>query len=131
MMHDASEREGVGMRNILAIGLCAAMALAVPASAMAQGGGHGSHGGHGTMHATPDNTEAVAVGVINSVDTAGGNINITHEPVEALGWPKMTMDLPVTRQVDLASVKAGSQVKVTLKQGRDKQFRVIAIEPHK
>ena len=41
----------------------------------------------------------------------------------------MTMDLPVTRSVDLDKIKAGDKVNLTLKLGRDKQYRVIAVEP--
>jgi len=93
-------------------------------------GNHGgSHAGHSEMKATPGNKEAVAVGVVNSIDAANGTINITHEPVPELDWPKMTMDLPVTRRVNLSKVETGKSVNFTLKQGRDKQFRVIAIEP--
>lgn len=92
---------------------------------------HSNHSSmnHGDMKSMDKKTEAVAVGVVNSVDEKAGKINITHEPVLALGWPKMTMDLPVTRRVDLSTVKTGTQVNITLKQGRDKQFRVMAIEP--
>ena len=84
---------------------------------------------HGDMKAMDNKTEAMAVGVVNSIDEKAGKINVTHEPVPELGWPKMTMDLPVTRRVDLSSVKTGTPVNITLKQGRDKQFRVMAIEP--
>jgi hypothetical protein len=41
----------------------------------------------------------------------------------------MTMDLPVTRRVDLSTVKPGDDVILSLKQGRDKQYRVIDIMP--
>ena len=104
-----------------------------PAFASDKKSGHSGHGGmkHDKMKAVEGNKEAVAVGVINSVDASAGKINVTHEPVPELGWPKMTMDLPVTRRVDLSSVKPGSTVNITLKQGRDKQFRVMAIEPKK
>ena len=114
------------------------MAIAVslslgPAFASDKKSDHSGHGAmkHGQMKAVEGNKEAVAVGVINSVDASAGKINVTHEPVPELGWPKMTMDLPVTRRVDLSSVKPGSTVNITLKQGRDKQFRVMAIEPKK
>ncbi len=83
------------------------------------------------MKAPEGSGEASAAAVINSVDADAGKINVTHDPVPALGWPKMTMDLPVTRQVDLTDVKPGSSVTITLKQGRDKQYRVIGIEPAK
>ena len=118
------------MKTLLIAGaLGSAIALSL-APALASGS-KGSHAGHGQMKAVEGNKEAVAVGVINFVDASAGKINVTHEPVPALGWPKMTMDLPVTRRVDLATVKPGSTVQFTLKQGRDKQFRVMAIEPKK
>ena len=37
--------------------------------------------------------------------------------------------MPVTRRVDLSAVKTGMPVNIKLKQGRDKRFRVMAIEP--
>jgi len=83
---------------------------------------------HSAMEAT-DANEAQAAAVIHSIDADTGMINVTHDPVEALGWPKMTMDLPVTRRVDLSTVEEGSKVTLTLKRGMDKKFRVIAIDP--
>ena len=83
---------------------------------------------HGAMQAPKGSNEAEAIGVVNSVDAGARSMNITHEPVKELGWPKMTMDLPVTRRVDLSAVEQGAKVRFRLKQGRDKQFRIIAIE---
>lgn len=126
------------MRNVIAAAaFAAALSMSLgqglgPALASDSKGSHkGSHDGHGQMKALDANKEAAAVGVINSVDASAGKINITHEPVPELGWPKMTMDLPVTRRVDLSNVKPGMTVNFSLKQGRDKQFRVISIEPKK
>ena len=79
------------------------------------------------MTAPAGTTEAEAGAVINSVDASAGKINVTHEPIAAIGWPKMTMDLQVTRRVDLTKVKAGDKVRIKLKLGRDKQYRVIEI----
>ena len=70
-------------------------------------------------------------GTINKVDMEKRSVNVTHEPVPALKWPSMTMDLPVTKRVDLATVKPGTAVVFTLKQGRDKNFRIISIKPGK
>ena len=36
--------------------------------------------------------EHAAQGTVNSVDRASSTVNITHEPVESIGWPRMTMD---------------------------------------
>lgn len=94
-----------------------------------EGEARGSHEGDHSAMAAPASGQAVAEGVVNTIDMETGVINVTHEPVEALGWPKMTMDLPTTRRVDLSAIKEGEPVSFTLKQGRDKQFRVIAIEP--
>ena len=82
--------------------------------------------GHGEIK---PGTEASGVGVVNSIDTEKGMINITHEPMPELNWPTMTMDLPVTRRVDLGRVQAGDKVGFKLKLGRDKKYRVIGITP--
>lgn len=74
-------------------------------------------------------SEAVGKGVINSVDVDANMINITHEPMSELGWPQMTMDLPVTRKVDLEKIKDGDNVSFTMKLGRDKKYRVINLTP--
>ena len=89
---------------------------------------HGSHGSM-KMEAPSNVTEAEAKGKINSIDADGGKVNITHDPVPELGWPTMTMDLPVTRRVDLSTVKPGTPVTFKLKKGRDNQFRIIDIAP--
>jgi Cu(I)/Ag(I) efflux system protein CusF len=74
-------------------------------------------------------TEATGTGVINSVDAAKKQVNITHEPMPELDWPKMTMDLPVTGKVDLGTVKAGDKVTFRLKLGRDKTYRIMQMSP--
>lgn len=66
-------------------------------------------------------------GVINSVSVDKRMVNITHEPITAINWPKMTMDLPVTKHVDLDVVKVGSEVDFMLKLGMDKQYRITKI----
>ncbi len=73
--------------------------------------------------------EATGTGVVNAVDIDKSSINITHEPMPDFGWPKMTMDLPATRKVDLSKVKAGDKVTFTLKLGMDKKYRVIDVKP--
>ncbi len=89
---------------------------------------------HGSMNhgeAMPGETEASGVGVVNSIDADKGMINLTHEPMPELGWPTMTMDLPVTKRVDLGGVKAGDKVDFKLKLGRDKKYRVTEMESAK
>ena len=76
-------------------------------------------------------TEASGVGVVNTIDADKKKIHITHEPMPSLNWPKMTMELPVTKRVDLGGVKVGDKVDFTLKLGRDKQYRVIDMAPQR
>ncbi|MGD9783672.1 MAG: copper-binding protein [Hyphomicrobiaceae bacterium] len=94
---------------------------------------HKGHGDHGAMshEAKTDVTEAEGVGVINAIDTTKKEVNLTHEPMSTLGWPSMTMDLPVTAKVDLGTVKAGDKVSFRLKLGRDKVYRITEIAPAK
>ena len=116
----------MNLKLILSAFAVSTLSLTVPALAEDKMG-HGKMD-HGAMEAPAGTDEAEATGVINSVDADKGTINVTHEPVASLGWPKMTMDLPVTRRVDLTSVEAGSNVKFKLKKGRDDTFRVIDIQ---
>jgi Cu(I)/Ag(I) efflux system protein CusF len=42
--------------------------------------------------------EHAAEGTVNSVDLGSGTVNITHEPVESIGWPRMTMDFKLAER---------------------------------
>jgi len=125
------------MRNFARLTLAAAIMLASVAPTIASETGtktkRGSmnHGemNHGEMKAPKNVNEAEAKGKINTIDADAGVVNVTHEPVEALGWPTMTMDLPVTRRVDLTAVKPGTDISFTLKKGRDDKFRITEITP--
>ncbi len=99
--------------------------------AFAQKSDHSGRGGH-SGHAMGDTAaEVKAIAIIHQVDADKGMVNVTHDPVPELKWPQMTMDLPVTKRVDLSKVKAGDKVTITLKQGVDKQYRVMEIAPAK
>jgi|LNAP01.1.fsa_nt_gb Cu(I)/Ag(I) efflux system protein CusF len=58
--------------------------------------------------ATPS-TMASATGTVEGVDATAGKITIAHGPVEALGWPAMTMGFTATPE-QIASVKTGQKV---------------------
>lgn len=70
---------------------------------------------------------AWGVGVVNLV--GDGLLNMTHEPIPALGWPDMTMDLPVKPGVDLDGIAKGDEIRFGLGKGVDGMFRIEAIEP--
>ena len=60
--------------------------------------------------------EIVAVGVVENVDEAEQKIRITHEPIEALGWPQMKMDFKTSQDyyVDQFNLKPGERITFTL-----------------
>ena len=43
-------------------------------------------------HVVDARTSAISgTGVVRSIDKANGKVQLTHEPIDALGWPAMTM----------------------------------------
>ena len=79
-----------------------------------------AHEGHSDAHAT---------GTVNSVDPAQRKINISHEPIPAIGWPAMTMDFPVAPSVDLKAIKPGSRVNFTIEQGKSGMYEIQSVQP--
>jgi len=121
------------MKKIQTITLLAIMAnfLTNPAIADSKrGSSHDAHN-HNEMKAIKGNKQAKVKGVINKINAAQKQLNVTHEPVKELGWPKMTMDLPVTSKIDLSKLKQGDKIDFILKQGRDKKFRIIKVMKQK
>jgi len=60
-------------------------------------------------------------------DVMNGMITLTHEPIEALGWGKMTMDLKTDSKVDLTGLKAGENIHFTLEKRPNHQYIIIFI----
>ena len=61
--------------------------------------------------------EAVfASGRVDEVDRETRRIRVSHGPIDALGWPSMTMIFPVRPTVDLSQVDAGQDIRFALVQ---------------
>lgn len=56
------------------------------------------------------------MGTLNSIDIENRTVNISHQPIEALGWPAMTMDLSVGEAVDLSELAAPATIHFGLEQ---------------
>lgn len=71
-------------------------------------------------HSAPGRPEAAATagiaatGVVQSVDKANGKVRLTHDPIAAMGWPKMTMFFRLKERSLADQVKAGDKVDFTL-----------------
>jgi Cu(I)/Ag(I) efflux system periplasmic protein CusF len=66
-------------------------------------------------------------GKVNSVDAKAGRINLTHEAIQSLGWPGMTMDFEVQDKAKLTSIKAGQTVNFQLIEPRKGKYLIIEI----
>jgi Cu(I)/Ag(I) efflux system protein CusF len=67
-----------------------------------------------TAPAPPSETRhASATGIVQAVDAAAHTLTIAHGPVEALGWPAMTMSFPAPG-VDLSAIRPGDEVEFEL-----------------
>lgn len=89
---------------------------------------HGSHdhGSHSDQKADVGKM-AVGKGVIHSVSRLNRKVNLTHEPIPALNWPEMTMDLDVSEDVDMKSLVVGEEVSFHIELGKDKVYRITKI----
>jgi len=72
---------------------------------------------------------AQASGVVNTVDATQRKVNVSHGSIKQLGWPAMTMDFPVSGDVDLASVKPGMTVNFTLVKASTGAWTVDTLKP--
>ncbi len=100
---------------LILIGSAAAMSSAVAASNAMPGMGTMDAGGMGGMSAAASATQGfMAHGTINSVDRAASTVNITHQPIKALGWPGMTMDFGVQNPSLLKGLEPGKTVNFNL-----------------
>lgn len=80
------------------------------------------HGQHGASQTT-----AMGTGVVHSVDSEDRKINLTHDPIPALRWPAMTMDLDVADSVDLSRIAAGEEIEFQVELGEDQVYRITEI----
>lgn len=91
---------------------------------------HSGHGGHGASKAatTTENRIYTTTGVFENAE-ADGKATITHEPVPALGWPKMTMRFRPEAPALLEGLKKGDKVRLDFKPQMDGTPLILHIEP--
>lgn len=92
---------------------------------------HGQ-GGDGTpMHSESAEAQINAVQVtatVHKVLAEQRMLNVTHGPIEAWGWPSMTMNFAVAEGVDLASLRSEQQVQLEVERRGPKQHVITAIK---
>ncbi|MEX2496632.1 MAG: copper-binding protein [Woeseia sp.] len=69
----------------------------------------------GMQQPAQDGAEHVAQGTVNSVDAASDTVNISHEPVESIGWPAMTMNFQLADPNLATQLRPGQRVEFTFR----------------
>jgi Cu(I)/Ag(I) efflux system membrane fusion protein len=70
-------------------------------------------------------------GVVTGVDAAKGRVELDHEPIPALKWPRMTMEFSVGDKAALAKLKKGDAVEFEMRAEPDKEgdYRIDKLTP--
>ncbi|MEX0645875.1 MAG: copper-binding protein [Parvularculaceae bacterium] len=120
------------MKRTAIFGLIASLAAAgVVVPALAQDGAMKMDGMEGMKSMDMSCCEEMAhgIGVVNSVDADARKVNLTHDPIEKIGWGKMTMGFAVGDKVDLAKFKKGDNVHFMLKKNDAGAYDVAMMCP--
>jgi len=70
-------------------------------------------------------------GTVKKVDAVAGVVKLAHEPIPAIKWPAMTMDIKVQDARLLAGLKPEQKVSFSLVKGADGQYVISRIEAAK
>jgi len=71
------------------------------------------------MKADEKSSMIMGVGVIKKVMASEHKLNMSHQPIEAIGWPSMTMDFSFKHGVDVSGLKPEDAVSFQLEKGVD------------
>lgn len=69
----------------------------------------------------------IAKGTVNEVFAHSRKLNISHQPIDALGWPEMTMDFALTDNAKLEGIEAGTTIQFTLLKHESGSYRIDSI----
>jgi Cu/Ag efflux protein CusF len=97
------------------------LGLATPATLAAEeADAHQSADAAGPSHA--------GHGKVNSVDVGAGKVDITHDPIKSLKWPKMTMNFTAHDPALLKDIKPGMTVDFDI-QKMGNEHHITSITP--
>lgn len=88
---------------------------------------------HSTMdHSNMTMNEDVIEGAVHAqavMNSMGdGMVNVSHDPIPEIGWPAMTMDMPLTAGAQImGDVAVGDRVTIMLIKGDDGMYAIGAV----
>jgi Cu(I)/Ag(I) efflux system membrane fusion protein len=71
--------------------------------------------------------QVTAEAIINDVDSDRRMLNVIHSPIEAWGWPEMTMDFNVGKNVDMSALEPGLEVELNIRKEEDGSYTITRI----
>ena len=72
--------------------------------------------------------EVMGTGRINKVMADKHMVNIVHEPIAEMDWPKMRMNFKTDESVNLDELKPGQEVSFTLQVNKDNSYVIKQID---
>ncbi|HEX5364415.1 MAG TPA: copper-binding protein [Gallionella sp.] len=80
-----------------------------------------------TMQTASREVKHEGSGVLKAVNLEAGKVQIAHQPIEALGWPAMTMWFALRSPLP-QDTKVGDSVRFELEQTQSKDWVITRIE---
>jgi len=80
-----------------------------------------------SANAPGDSQKFTGRAVVKEVDPGNHQVKLSHEPIEALKWPAMTMNFDVMATVDLDHIQAGQSIHFSLVKRSDGSYAVDQI----
>ena len=71
----------------------------------------------------------IGQGMVNTIDIDAGMANITHGPINSLGWSGMTMSFQVSDKAGLAVLKPGQKIEFEIEKTASDQYVITRIRP--
>ncbi|TCK18336.1 Cu(I)/Ag(I) efflux system membrane fusion protein [Thiogranum longum] len=79
------------------------------------------------VEGTAIDAPVMGMGVVNEIFAGERRVNISHEPIEALGWPAMTMDFNLDENASLEGITPGAKVHFMLVKDDQGNYTVDSI----
>lgn len=86
---------------------------------------------HSNMQMSSEQMEGAvhAKAIVNSIGE--GTANVSHEPIPKIGWPAMTMDLPILENAEMmGDILPGDEVTLMLVKDADGMYVIGAMMPN-
>ncbi|UCZ56727.1 copper-binding protein [Desulfurispirillum indicum] len=107
------------------IAIIAAVSLLSLTAAITMASSHG-HAGHGSSGAAIGSTVS-ANGEVIALDPSGKTITLHHEPIRALRWPAMTMELDLESPSIAEGLAEGDRIVFDLKRLTETDYLITGI----